>query len=314
MVGLEKIVGEAIEKVGYKMAKAKIKLSKFIPKINFDPYSYENVKIKYPLLDKSYELSKKHFWDDTEVFNTLIKKYGEPKISEDEKEALLKILSIIYYGEIVAMLVAGQLLNMVEDIDAKKVLSAQVIEEAKHVTAYQKYLALLGPIPEIDPNSRCILDDVLRTDSIALKMVGLHLLTETVAYYLFTALKECFHEPILKGLLEYIAKDEAKHVGFARKYLPEVINRISHLEQLRILVKQLIWTFHITASIMRLKKSAEILGIDVIKWFERGTKDFLNLAYEISGKTKFSKFVIPKSVSEIISLKVMDIIRNYPIN
>jgi hypothetical protein len=74
---------------------------------------------------------------------------------------------------------------MVEDMDAKKVLSAQVIEEAKHVTAYQKYLGLLGLIPEIDPNSRCVLDDVLRTNSIALKMVGLHLLTETVAYYSF---------------------------------------------------------------------------------------------------------------------------------
>jgi ribonucleotide reductase beta subunit family protein with ferritin-like domain len=314
MVELEKIVGEVIEKGGYRIAKAKIKISRFIPKISFDPYSYENVKIKYPLLDKSYELSKQHFWDDTKVFNELLKKYGEPKLTKEEKEALLKILSIIYYGEIVAMLVAGQLLNMVDDMDAKKVLSAQVIEEAKHVTAYQKYLGLLGPIPEIDPNSRCVLDDVLRTNSIALKMVGLHLLTETVAYYLFTALKESFHEPILKGLLEYIAKDEAKHVGFARKYLPEVINRISHLEQIRILIKQMIWTFHITASIIRLKRSAEAIGIDVIKWFERGTKDFLNLAYEIAERTKFSKFVIPKSVSEVLAQKVMDIIKNYSEN
>jgi hypothetical protein len=140
-------------------------------------------------------------------------------------------------------------------------------------------------------------------------MVGLHLLTESVAYYLFTALKECFHEPILKGLLEYIAKDEAKHVGFARKYLPEVINRISYIEQVRILIKQLIWAFHITASILRLKKSGEILGIDVIKWFERGTKDFLNLAYEIAERTKFSKFVIPKSVSEVLAQKIMSVIR-----
>ncbi len=311
MVILEKIVGELIEKGGYKVARAKIKLSKLIPKINFDPYSYENVKIRYPLLDKSYELSKQHFWDDTKVFNELLKKYGEPKISEAEKEALLKILSIIYYGEIVAMLVAGQLLNMVEDMDAKKVLSAQVIEEAKHVTAYQKYLGLIGTIQEIDPNSRCILDDVLRTNSVALKMVGLHLLTETVAYYLFTALKESFQEPILKGLLEYIAKDEAKHVGFARKYLPEVINRISHLEQIRILTKQLVWTFHITASIMRLKKSGETLGIDIIKWFQRGTKDFLDLAYEIAGRTKFSNFILPRKLSELIAKKMIGIIGSY---
>jgi hypothetical protein len=77
----------------------------------------------------------------------------------------------------------------------------------------------------------------------------------------------------------------------------------------RILIKQLIWAFHITASILRLKKSGEILGIDVIKWFERGTKDFLNLAYEIAERTKFSKFVIPKSVSEVLAQKIMSVIR-----
>ncbi len=305
------LVGQLIDKLGLYLARGKLGFQKFTPKIELNPYSYENLKVKYPLLDKSYELSKKHFWDDTHVFNSLLEKYGVPQIPQEEKEALLKILSIIYYGEIVAMLVASHLLNMVQDMDAKKVLSAQVIEEAKHVTAYQKYLSLLGDIPEIDPNSRCILDDVLRTRSVALKMVGLHLLTENVAYYLFTALKECYKEPILKGLLDYIARDEAKHVGFARKYLPEVINKISYLGQIRILIKQFEWTFHITASILRLKKAGETLGIDVAKWFERGTRDFLDVAYEIIEKTKFANFTIPKNISELISKKILQIISSY---
>ncbi len=268
---------------------------------SFNPYSQNNVEIKFPALHRSYELSKRHFWDDTEVFESLLKKYGKPEIPQKEKEALSKILSIIYYGEIVAMLVSAQLLNMVKDMDAKKVLSAQVIEEAKHVTAFQRYLALFGQIPEIDPNARCILDDVLRTQKISLKIIGLNLLTESVAYYLFTGLKESYNEPILAGLLHYIARDEAKHVGFAKKYLPDVINSISYFEQFYILLKQIEWTLHMIFSIMRLKKDAELLGIDVQKWFRRGTHEYLDVSYSIVEKTKFAKFVLPRNISEQIS-------------
>ena len=206
------------------------------------------------------------------------------------------------------MLVSAQLVDMVPDLDAKKVLSAQVIEEAKHVTAYQRYLSMLGKIPPIDPNTKVILDDVMRTSSVVLKVAGLHLLTETVAYYLFTAIQKTYPEPVLKGLLYYIARDEAKHVGFAKKYLPELVNRISPAHQIYVLAKQLEWTFHLLSALLRLAPYGKQLGIDVSTWFDRASEDFLKVAYDIARMTKYNHLVIPEGFSRKIKNFAMHIL------
>ena len=78
----------------------------------------------------------------------------------------------------------------------------------------------------------------MRTLPVVLKVAGLHLLTEIVAHYLFTAIQKSYPEPVLKGLLYYIVRDEAKHVGFA-KYLPELVNKISPDHRIYVLAKQL---------------------------------------------------------------------------
>ena len=303
---------EAVEKLGLGLAELKIsyrKINGLIPKIKFDPYSSENLVVKYPKLHKSYELSKQHFWDDTKVLDELIRKYGKPKIPEEDREAILKIFSIIYYGEVVAMLTASQLVDMVPDLDAKKVLSAQVIEEAKHVTAYQKYLSMLGEIPEIDPSTRAILDDVMMTSSPVLKVVGLHLLTETVAYYLFTAIRESYPEPVLRGILKYIARDEAKHVGFAKKYLPELANRISPPHQVFVLIKNIEWTLLLVSAFLRLAPYGERLGIDIPLWFDRATEDLFRVSYDIARRIKYSKLVIPEPVARKIKNFLLNVIR-----
>lgn len=290
---LDEIVMKTINKLDWRKIRKKIS--------NFDPYSDENLYIKFKGLQKSYEASKKQFWNDTEVIEELIKKYGEPKIPEDKKEAIMKIFSIIYYGEIVAMIVASQLLEMVDDFDAKKVLAAQVIEEAKHATAYQRYLSYLGKIPEIELHSKRILDDIMKTKNKVLKMIGMQLLVENVAFNLFTAVKQVSPDPVLRDLLGYIAMDEAKHVGLARKYLPQLINQISFKEHIYIILKQFEWLTHIIISILKQKKYAQVLGIDVQKWVKLGTNDFLKTAYEIIDKTKFKNMTIPKSFSEKLS-------------
>lgn len=264
----------------------------------FSPYSNDNLVIKFDGLHRSYEASKKQFWNDSEEIDKLVKKYGQPHLPEREKNAIMHVFSIIYYGEIVAMIVAAQLLEIVDDFDAKKVLAAQVIEEAKHATAYQKYLSYLGKLPPIEPHSRFVLDDIMKTESKALKMIGMQLLVENIAFNLFTAVKQISPDPVLKHLLEYIAMDEAKHVGLARKYLPIMMNRISFSEYIFTILKQLQWLFHVIISIIKLKQHAEVLGIDVNRWVKLGIRDFLSVAYEVAQKTKFSRFTIPKNFAE----------------
>ncbi|MCX7759410.1 MAG: ferritin-like domain-containing protein, partial [bacterium] len=177
--------------------------------MKFDPFS-TNLSVIYTLLHRSYEASKKQFWNDTEVLDKLIEKYGKPELEENYRRSLLNIFSVIYYGEIVAMIVSAQLLDMVEHFDAKKVLAAQVIEEAKHATAFQRYLSYLGDIPQPNKYTKKILLDIMNTKLLSLKLLGMQLLVENIAFYLFTAVKDTAKDPILKELLRYVSIDEAK--------------------------------------------------------------------------------------------------------
>ena len=60
---------------------------------------------------------------------------------------MAKMLSLIYYGERAALEVSAQLVPLVDDEQAKFVLACQVIEEAKHVSAFRRLLKKLDRHP-----------------------------------------------------------------------------------------------------------------------------------------------------------------------
>ena len=70
---------------------------------------------------------------------------------------MAKILSLIYYGERAALEVSAQLVPLVEDEQAKFVLACQVIEEAKHVSAFRRLLKKLDEIHPANPWVRRVL-------------------------------------------------------------------------------------------------------------------------------------------------------------
>lgn len=230
----------------------------------FDPYSNENLEIKFASLNRMYEASKRAFWNDTTVIDDLMKKHGGIKLASKEKQALRDIFSIIYYGEIVALEVSAQLLPKVAHLDARKVLAAQTMEEAKHVTAMQRYLQELGAgVPKINRFARKVLEDVRREKSFIVKLTGMQLLVESLAHHLFMQVRKHVDEPVLKDLLRYIDIDETKHVGLARNYLPVYLKRISYPEAVRLLAKQQRWIYWLLRATYDLKDCAETLGIDI---------------------------------------------------
>src|SRR5436190_23986557 len=89
-----------------------------------------DVKNDNPRLERLFEQAKQDFWNESTVIDWS-RDFVLPKA---QRRPLARILSIIYYGERAALEVSAQLLGMVEDEQAKFVLAAQVIEEAKHVS------------------------------------------------------------------------------------------------------------------------------------------------------------------------------------
>ena len=73
----------------------------------------------HPRLLKVYEKAKRDFWNETtDIY------WDRPiDLPEDQRQAMARLLSITYYGERAALTIAGQLVAMVPDEEAKQAIA-----------------------------------------------------------------------------------------------------------------------------------------------------------------------------------------------
>lgn len=144
------------------------------------------------------------------------------------------MLSNFLHGEQAALMVAAQLVNAVPHMDAKFYAATQTLDEARHVEVFAAYIRKLGDVQPIAPALKALLDDVLTTDDWRLKAVGMQVVTEGLALYSFRDMRNQTEEPLLKELLTYVSRDEARHTGYGIKYLTAVVPTISDDDRARI--------------------------------------------------------------------------------
>jgi rubrerythrin len=220
----------------------------------------------HPRLERLFEQAKRDFWNDSTAIN-----WDQPLTLDDvERRALAKIFSLIYYGERAALEVSAQLLPLVEDEQAKFVLACQVIEEAKHVSAFRRLLLQLHTILPCDPWARRVLADLVATPRPVFKLVGMQLIVENIANQLFHIIRERLNDPLVRQVLEFVARDEKKHTGLAVIYLPSVLKKVGFLEAQLLQAKQLYWSFCISSAIWNHRREADALGIDIRTALKRG--------------------------------------------
>jgi len=150
------------------------------------------------------------------------------------------------------------------------VLACQVIEEAKHVSAFRRLLGRLDVIHPVDPWTRRVLSDLLSTRNAAAKLVGMQLIVENIANQLFHIIREHLRDPLIRQVLEYVARDEKKHTALAVLYLPSVLRNVGVMEERILKVRQLYWTFCISRSSWNHRAEADLLNIDIALALEHG--------------------------------------------
>jgi hypothetical protein len=220
----------------------------------------------FPRLERLFEQAKQDFWNDSTAID-----WNQPlTLGPAERRALAKILSLIYYGERAALEVSAQLVPLVDDEQAKFVLACQVIEEAKHVSAFRRLLLKLDTIQPCDPWARRVLVDLIHTRTPAFKLVGMQLIVENIANQLFHIIRESISDPLIGKVLEYAARDEKKHTGLAVIYLPSILKRVGFVEAQLLQVKQIYWTFCVSEAIWNHRHEAASLGIDIRVAMQRG--------------------------------------------
>lgn len=119
------------------------------------------------------------------------------------------------HGEQGALLAAAQLVNSVEDIDSKLYGATQVVDEARHVDVYNRYLhGKLGMSYPVNPHLKSLLDMVLKDSRWDMKFLGMQIVVEGLALAAFGMIRCHVEEPLARALTTYVMQDEARHVAY----------------------------------------------------------------------------------------------------
>ncbi len=213
---------------------------------NWD-YTDADTRIK-----KLYELGKELNWNgsiDLDWSNSL--KKGEPPIKAElmarmegplaalpEEERLEYMrhdqawsLSQFLHGEQGAMLVASQLVSCAPTYQAKLYAASQTFDEARHVEVFAKYLQKIHGLEyPINKNLKSLIDKILSDERWDLKFIGMQIVIEGLALAAFQTTKETSNCPLLRQLVHYVIRDEARHVTFGVNYLQEFLQTLSEQE------------------------------------------------------------------------------------
>ena len=132
------------------------------------------------------------------------------------------------HGEQGALLVASQLASCAPTYNAKLYAASQTFDEARHVEVFNRYLQeKIGIHYPINPALKQLLDKILTDERWDLKFIGMQIIIEGLALAAFQMLKTITKDPLLKQLLHYVVRDEARHVTFGINYLEDYIKTLS---------------------------------------------------------------------------------------
>ena len=181
--------------------------------------------------DYTHPVDKKIIEPDEELPHEALDAYND--LSEEEKilfdrHSTAELMSQFLHGEQGALLVASQLASCAPTYNAKLYAASQTFDEARHVEVFNKYLQdKIGIHYPINPNLKLLLDKILTDERWDLKFIGMQIIIEGLALAAFQMLKAITKDPLLKQLLHYVVRDEARHVTFGINYLEDYLKTLS---------------------------------------------------------------------------------------
>ena len=142
-------------------------------------------------------------------------------------------LSQFMHGEQGALVCTAKIVETVPWIDAKYYASTQVMDEARHVEVFAKYLdtKCSGHYP-VNHHLRALLDDIISDSRWDMTYLGMQIMIEGLALAAFGMAYQVTPDPLLKQLLRYVMSDEARHVAFGVLSLQEYYTELNSAELL----------------------------------------------------------------------------------
>ena len=216
-------------------------------------FTWDYEKGSRPRLDKLYEKAKVSQWnaqtdldwsievDPQKAFNIFTevsnvntghwtehpdspaKNWGDKEWDQFSVESFAWRLSQFLHGEQGALLCTAKIVETVPWIDAKYYAATQVVDEARHVEVFNKYIdEKIGVRYPVNPHLQLLIDDIINDSRWDMTYLGMQIMVEGLALAAFGLMHQVTTEPLLKKLLRYVMADEARHVAFGVLSLQEV--------------------------------------------------------------------------------------------
>lgn len=160
-----------------------------------------------------------------------ISNWGTKEWAEYSIESFAWRISQFMHGEQGALLSTAKIVETVPWIDAKYYAATQVVDEARHVEVFARYLQEKIPSEyPINHHLQDLLDDIISDSRWDITYLGMQIMVEGLALAAFGSMHRLTEEPLLKTLLRYVMSDEARHVAFGVISLQEYYQELTSAE------------------------------------------------------------------------------------
>jgi hypothetical protein len=159
------------------------------------------------------------------------------KMTEKERDAFTHhqaawSWSQFMHGEQGAMITAARIVETVPDMDSKFYGATQVMDEARHVETFARFLQeKVGTVFPMNKDLAALLNDALQAKDWDFAYLGMQVLIEGLALAAFGLQRDLAQNPLAKQLLAYVMQDEARHVAFGRLALKDAYAELSQKER-----------------------------------------------------------------------------------
>jgi hypothetical protein len=144
-------------------------------------------------------------------------------------------LSSILHGEQGALALSASLCHILRDPGAQEYAANQTREEARHVTAFSRYIqARWGKPTVVGPALGSLLNELVSSPLVWKKLVGMQLLVEGLAMGAFATFYKEARDPLMRQTCQLVMTDEAFHHKFGKIWADRTIPKLSKAEHEQI--------------------------------------------------------------------------------
>lgn len=171
-------------------------------------------------------------------------------------------ISQFLQGEQAAMICAAKIVQQAPDLDSKFYAATQVMDEARHVEAYQKLLDKFGLAYPMTKPLQTLVDQALRDSRWDMTYLAMQVVIEGLALAAFGNIRDTSKNRLTQQVNAYVMQDESRHVAFGRlalrEYYPHLTDK-ERGEREEFLVEA---CYHMRDRFEQ-RETYEILGLDV---------------------------------------------------